>query len=308
MTFFNQDEQLNILGKSIIEATKAEFPEIAPNQIAITWVVYNPPIVRDTKNVTEFWQQQLRGWSDRGDEPIYPAGIVHLFYLVAICEWLEKGMVKTSAELERAIRDMVISSSNDATSLIVDVLTGSTSGPELSPGPFQTWKYQRNFINRYFQSLQWPELKGINVNQKTWCDGAYGRERVFQGLLMENRNRLTTHGTARLFHSIVSRMAVSAQASQKMMELLKQNLKPENLQERVKSKLIGFLGESLPPDVQLWSKSSFDIHIRHDVAYIELPNILPYLLVVFTEGKSISTNEKILPYISQKFVEAMKTL
>ncbi len=308
MTFFNQNEKLNILGKSIIEATKAEFPELNANQIAITWLVYDNPKVRNSKNTTEFWQQEVRGWSNRGDEPIYSAGIVHLFYLVAIYEWLEKGMVKTSPELERAIRDMVISSSNDATSLIVDVLTGTTSGPELSPGPFHTWKYQRNFVNRYFQSLKWPELKRINVNQKTWCDGPYGRERIFQGLLMENRNILTTDSTARLFHSIVGGIAVSSQGSQKMMDLLKHNLNQENLEEKSKSQLIGFLGESLPQDARLWSKSSLDIHIRHDAAYIELPNILPYLLVVFTEGRSMGRNQKILPYISQKFVEAMKTL
>ncbi|MGB3513967.1 MAG: serine hydrolase [Microcoleaceae cyanobacterium] len=305
MTFFNQDEQLNILGKTILEATKAEFPELATNQIAITWLVYHGSKVKDTKNAREFSQQQVRGWSERGDESIEPAGIVHLFYLVAICEWLEKGMVKTSQELERAIRDLVIYSSNDATSLIVDVLTGTTSGPELSPGPFHTWKYQRNFVNRYFQSLKWPELKRINVNQKTWCDGPYGRERMFQGLLMENRNILTSHSTARLFHSIVAGVAVSSQASQKMMELLKQNLNQENVKDRVKSQLIGFLGESLPENAQLWSKSSLDIQVRHDAAYIELPNLLPYLLVVFTEGRNISKNENILPYISQKFVEAM---
>lgn len=308
MTFFYKDEQLNILGKSIIEATRAEFPELTPEQIAITWLVYDSPRVGDAKNATEFWQQQVRGWSDRGDEPIYPGGIVHLFYLVAIYEWLEKGMVKTSVELERAIRDMVICSSNDATGLVVDVLTGTTSGPELSPGPFQTWKYQRNFVNRYFQSLKWPELTAINVNQKTWCDGAYGRERAFQGLLMENRNILTVHGTARLFHSIVGGVAVSSQASQKMMNLLKQNLNQEDPEGRVGSRAIGFLGESLPQDVQLWSKSSLDSQVRHDAAYVELPNLQPYLLVVFTEGKTLSKNEKILPYISQRFVEAMRTL
>jgi beta-lactamase class A len=76
-----------------------------------------------------------------------------------------KGMVQTSSELERAISDMIVASSNDATSLVVDVLTGTTSGPELPPGPFETWKTQRNIINRYFQSLGWPDLETINVNQ-----------------------------------------------------------------------------------------------------------------------------------------------
>ncbi len=308
MTFFDKDEQLNILGKDIIEATKLEFSELTCEQIAITWLVYHSPRAGNIQNSTEFWQKQVRGWSDRGDEPIYPGGIVHLFYLVAIYEWLEKGMVKTSAELERAIRDMILFSSNDATGLVVDVLTGTTSGPELSPGPFQTWKYQRNFVNRYFQSLKWPELKSININQKTWFDGPYGRERIFQGLLMENRNMLTTNGTARLLHSIVGGVAVSPQASEKIMNLLKNNPSQEDIKDGTKGQAIGFLDDSLPENANVWSTGIVDTYLRHNFAYIELPNLQPYLLVVFTEGKEISRNERILPYISQKFVEAMKKL
>ncbi len=308
MTFFDKDEQLNILGKNIIEATKLEFSELTCEQIAITWLVYDSPRAINLKNATEFWQKQVRGWSDRGDERIYPGRIVHLFYLVAIYEWLEKGMVKTSPELERAIRDMILFSNHDATGLVVDVLTGTTSGPELSPGPFQTWKYQRNFVNRYFQSLKWPELKSININQKTWSDGPYGRERIFQGLLMENRNILTTNATGRLLHSIVGGIAVSTQASEKMMDLLKKNSSQQDAKEVTKGQAIGFLDESLPQNANVWSIGTVDSYVRHNFAYIELPNLQPYLLVVFTEGKEISRNERILPYISQKFVEAMKKL
>ncbi|MGD1714520.1 serine hydrolase [Dapis sp. BLCC M172] len=306
MTFFDKDEQLNILGKDIIEATKLEFSELTSEQIAITWLVYHSPRTRHIKNPTEFWQKQVRGWSDRGDERIYPGKIVHLFYLVAIYEWLEKGMVKTSPELERAIRDMILSSNHDATGLVVDVLTGTTSGPELSPGPFQTWKYQRNFVNRYFQSLKWPELKSININQKTWSDSPYGREHIFQGLLMENRNILTTNATARLLHSIVGGIAVSPQASEKMMNLLKKNSSQEGAKDRSKGQAIGFLDENLPQNANVWSTGIVGTYVRHNFAYIELPNLQPYLLVIFTEGKEISRNERILPYMSQKFVEAMK--
>ncbi|MGD1807594.1 serine hydrolase [Dapis sp. BLCC M126] len=308
MTFFDKDEQLNILGKEIIQATKLEFSELNCEQIAITWLVYHSPKARNIKNPTEFCQKQVRGWSDRGDERIYPGRIVHLFYLVAIYEWLEKGMVKTSPEFERAIRDMILSSNHDATGLVVDVLTGTTSGPELSPGPFQTWKYQRNFVNRYFQSLKWPELKSININQKTWSDGPYGRERIFEGLLMENRNILTTNATARLLHSIVGGIAVSPQASEKMMNLLRKNPRQEDGKDGTKGQTIGFLDENLPQNGNVWSTGIIDTYVRHNFAYLELPNLQPYLLVVFIEGKEISRNERILPYISQKFVEAMKKL
>jgi hypothetical protein len=39
MVFFNQDQQLENIGNQIVEATWAEFPTLAANQIALTWVV-----------------------------------------------------------------------------------------------------------------------------------------------------------------------------------------------------------------------------------------------------------------------------
>ncbi|NJK65150.1 MAG: serine hydrolase [Microcoleus sp. SU_5_3] len=311
MTFFRQDEQLETLGTSIIEAAKAEFTGITADRIAITWIVYDPPVRVNTGGALssdEFWKYQPRGFGNRASERVYPASIVKLFYLVAVWEWAEKGMVKTSPELERAVKDMIVDSSNDATSLVVDVLTGTTSGPELPPGPFETWKQQRNLVNRYFQSLNWLDLQDININQKTWCDGPYGRERAFLGELMDNRNMLTTNAAARLLHSIVGGVAVSAKASQEMMGLMKRCLEPAELEADCNNQVTGFLGSGLPLEAKLWSKAGLTSQVRHDAAYIELPNLRPYLLVVFTEGKENSKNEEILPFISRQFAEAMTTL
>jgi hypothetical protein len=312
MAFFRKDEQLEHLGDRVLEATWAEFPGLARNQIALTWIVYDPPVPVNTGGALSpqaFWNHPVRGFSYRGVERIYPASMVKLFYLVAAHEWLEKGMLQTSAELERAMRDMIVDSSNDATSLVVDVLTGTTSGPELPPGPFETWKSQRNIINRYFQSLGWPEMETININQKTWGDGPYGRERVFLGELMENRNMLTTNATAQLLHSIVGGVAVSRARAQVMMALMKRNrLNPDELVASAENQVTGFLGGGLPQDVQLWSKAGWTSQVRHDAAYIELPSQRPYLLVVFTEGRAHSQNQAILPFVSQQIAAALVTL
>jgi hypothetical protein len=314
--FFRKSEPLEQLGNEILEATWAEFPELARHQIALTWLVYDPPVVVNTGGALspeEFWKHPVRGFSYRGVERIYPASVVKLFYLVAIAEWLETGMTPPSAELERAIRDAIVDSSNDATGLIVDSLSGTTSGPELPPGPFETWKFQRNIVNRYFQSLGWEELESINVNQKTWGDGPYGRERAFVGELMENRNMLTTNATARLLHSIVGGIAASSARSQTMMALLKRSLAstrlsdhaPADLGEGDENQVTGFLGEGLPPQAQLWSKAGWTSQARHDAAYIEIPSYSPYLLVVFTEGKAQSKNRALLPFVSRQVVAAM---
>lgn len=311
MTFFRKDEQLEKLGNEILEQTWAEFPGLARNQIALTWIVYDPPVPVNTGgalSAEEFWKHQVRGFSYRGVERIYPASVVKLFYLVAIEEWMETGMTPSSAELERAIRDMIVDSSNDATSLVVDVLSGTTSGPELPSGPFETWKFQRNIVNRYFQSLGWQELESINVNQKTWGDGPYGRERAFLGELMENRNMLTTHATARLLHSIVGGVAVSSVRSQAMMGLLKRSLNPADLKQDEEAQVRGFFGEALPQDAQLWSKAGWTNQVRHDAAYIELPSLPPYLLVAFIEGKAHGKNPVILPFVSRQVIAAMEKL
>lgn len=312
MTFFRKDEQLETLGDRVLDATWAEFPGLARNQIALTWIVYDLPVPVNTGGALSpqaFWSHPVRGFSYRGVERIYPASVVKLFYLVAVHEWLEKGMSQTSAELERAIRDMIVDSSNDATSLVVDVLTGTTSGPELPPGPFETWKSQRNIVNRYFQSLGWSEMETINVSQKTWGDGPYGRERVFLGELMENRNMLTTNATAQLLHSIVGGVAVSSVRSQAMMALMKRSLNPDELAvAECENQFTGFLGGRLPQNAQLWSKAGWTSQVRHDAAYIELPGQPPYLLVVFTEGKAHSKNQGILPFVSEQIAKALATL
>ncbi|NEQ30418.1 MAG: serine hydrolase [Leptolyngbya sp. SIO4C5] len=311
MTFFQADAELQAAVNDILAATWAKFPALAQNQIALTWLIYDPPVIVNTGGAISpetFWQYQPRGVAYRGVELIYPASVVKLFYLVAVQEWLEQGMIPTSSELERAMRDMIVDSSNDATGLVVDVLTGTTSGPELTAGPFETWQQQRNLVNRYLRSLQWPELATINVNQKTWCDGPYGRERVFLGDAFENRNLLTTDATARLVHSIIGGVSVTSARSQAMMQLMQRRLDPQALAADPENQVTGFLGAGVPQSAQVWSKAGLTSKVRHDVAYVEAAGRSPYLLVVFTEGTAHSQNEAILPFVSQQVWQAMARL
>jgi beta-lactamase class A len=125
---------------------------------------------------------------------------------------------------------------------------------------------------------------------------------------MENRNMLTTNATARLLHSIVGGVAVSSQASQGMMKLMERSLDPEELAADPENQVTGFLGAGLPENAQLWSKAGLTSQVRHDAAYIELPGVSPYLLVVFTQGKAQSQNEAILPFVSQQVASAVQEL
>ena len=309
--FFQLDDTLQQKLNQVLDLTWARFPSLAQNQIAVTWLVYEPPYIVNTGGAlspAEFWKQKPKGTSYRDVELIYPASVIKLFYLVAIHEWLERGMTQASLELERAMRDMIVDSSNDATGYVMDVLTGTTSGPELPPGPFETWKHQRNLVNRYFQSLKWPELATINANQKTWCDGPYGRERAFLGDGYENRNMLTTEASARLLHSIVGGVAVTAQRSKTMMDLMKRDLDPKVLAGDPENQVTGFVGAGVPVGSKVWSKAGLTSKVRHDAAYIEADGAHPYLLVVFTEGAEHSNNEEILPFVSAQILAAMQEM
>lgn len=302
MAFFQNDASLKTVALAVLESIWETFPSLGTDQIALTWLIYDAPVVVNTGGALapeEFWRYPIRGFSYRGEQLIYPASIVKIFYLVALGEWLASGMIEPQPELERAMTDMIVDSSNDATSFVVDTLTGTTSGPLLPSGPFETWKQQRNLVNRYFRSLGWPELNDININQKTWGDGPYGRERIFVGEMYENRNSLTTNACARLLHSIVGGVAVSSAYSQRMMSLLHRSLPPVASPPGEENQVTGFLGEGLPASAHLWSKAGWMSRVRHDCAYIEIPHQAPYLLVAFTEGSENAANKEILPFLSR---------
>lgn len=115
---------------------------------------------------------------------------------------MQTGALKQTPELERALHDMIVDSSNDATHYVVDALTGTTDGAELEETALREWMDKRNATNRYFAGLGYEK---INVNQKTWCEGPYGRERQGLGPNFEYRNKLTTEAVARLIYEIVAR-------------------------------------------------------------------------------------------------------
>src|SRR5688500_2698988 len=188
--------------------------------------------------------------SFRGNERIYPASVSKLFYLVAAHRWLEDRKIEQSPELTRALRDMIVDSSNEATQYVVDVITRTTSGYELPPREMEEWQYKRNAVNRYFTSLGYSN---ININQKTFCEDAYGRERVSRGPNGENRNKLTTDATARLMMEIVTGKVGTPARTAMMMDLLKRDY--ANKSKDTDDQGRGFTGMALQgvEGAKLWS-------------------------------------------------------
>ncbi len=235
----------------------------------------------------------------RGDVPIYPASVIKLFYLAAAHEWMERGKLEDAPELRRALRDMIVESSNDATHYVVDLLTGTTAGPELPEAEMKIWSEKRNAVNRYFQSVGYTNC---NMNQKPWGDGPYGRERLFVGKNFANRNALTVNATARLLAQIARGKEVSVERSKQMLELLKRDpSKARPADDCEPDQALDFTAPALPRGVRLWSKAGWTSATRHDAAYIELPNGARFVLVTFTTGHANDRN--IIPALARRVIE-----
>lgn len=239
--------------------------------------------------------------SFRGNERIYPASVVKLFYLVAAHRWLEDKKIEDTPELRRALKDMIVDSSNEATQYIVDVLTHTTGGYELPPEEMKEWQYKRDAMNRYFASLGYTN---INVNQKTFCEDAYGRERVSRLPDGSNRNKLTSDATARLMMEIATRKAVTPQRSAQMMELLKRDY--TGATKDADDQGHGFTGIALTgiEGGRLWSKAGWTSTTRHDVAYLELPNGSRFVLATFTTDHA--NEREIIPTVAKVVIDGIR--
>jgi beta-lactamase class A len=239
--------------------------------------------------------------SFRGNERIYPASVVKLFYLAAVHRWLEDKKIEETAELKRSVKDMIVDSSNEATQYVVDVLTQTTGGYELPAKEMEEWQRKRNVVNRYFTSLGYTN---INVNQKTFCEDAYGRERVSRGPNGQNRNKLTTDATAHLMLEIATGKAVTAERSAQMMELLKRDYTGTSKDPDDQGH--GFTGIALQgmDGVRLWSKAGWTSTTRHDAVYIEMPNGNKFVLVTFTTD--FANEREIIPTVARVIINEMQ--
>jgi hypothetical protein len=276
-----------------VQKTLAEFATIKlkADELAITLVD-----LRDAANPLSA--------SHRGDVQIYPASVVKLFYLVAAHQWMEDGRMPETPEMRRAMYDTIVYSYNESTSYMVDWLTGTTSGPELSPQELHVWHDKRNAVNRYFSLLGYTN---INANKKPWGEGPYGRETQAIAAFEPKRNWLTTDAAARLMTEIATGKAVTAERSKQMMALLKRDFSPAGdpppPSAEQEDQAREFTARGLPADAKLWSKAGYMSTHRHDAAYIELATGAKFVLVTFTTNHA--SEKRIIPFVTKIVAEGM---
>ncbi|MBI5690400.1 MAG: serine hydrolase [Verrucomicrobia bacterium] len=261
------DSPLDTLAHRAVQTTLTRFADrkLTADQVAVTLVDLSDP-------------RAPRQASVRGGERIYPASVIKLFYLAAVHRWMEDGRLTDTPEVRRAMRDMIVDSSNDATHYLIDLLTGTTSGPELPPAEIKAWFDARNAVTRYFEGLGY---RNVLAHKKPWGDGPYGRESQAIQLFEPKRNMLSTDDTARLLVEIVDGRCVTRTRSAQMRELLARDLGTQDPDPDNQAK---FTGTVLPASARLWSKAGWTSQTRHDATYVELPGGARYVFVAFTVG------------------------
>jgi beta-lactamase class A len=179
-------------------------------------------------------------------------------------------------DVERALKEMISVSDNDATAYLVDILADTTPGPSLEGRALHKFIERRREINHRFEKLGYKD--NVSAMMKPWSFGPFGRDLQVLGENKVNRNKLTPNACASLLLWILRQRAPG---SHEMMALLQRPLAPPREEE---NQVKEFIGASLPADAHLWSKAGWTNEVRHDAAYIELPNGKKMVLVIFTRG------------------------
>jgi beta-lactamase class A len=266
------DRELGAKITRAAEATLSDFPRLSSDNLALS--------------VVDLTKSDVPTRADyHGDAPFYPASVIKLFFMV---ETFHQG--KVSPEIERALREMIQVSDNDAAAYLLDVLTDTCSGSELDGKALDDFIEHRRKLNRYFASLGYD----ISAMLKPWSFGPFGRDMQAVGENKMNRNRASANSVAALLLWIVRHHAISARASDAMLALLERPLSPPRPAE---NQIKEYLGESLPSAAKLWSKAGDTSEVRHDAAYVELPNGHKFVLILFTRG--CADDKALLPSIGK---------
>ena len=293
MSFYYLNKEMGLALNDILGRLCSYNKDFSREDIAVTWINYKSENKRIYKGF---------GFGINNKKMIYPASVVKLVYGLAAYYWIKKGSLLLTEEIIDAASKMLSFSSNNATSFLIDLLTGTTSGPCVEGELWENWKFQRNLINDWLYDLHWDELIGINCCQKTWDDGPFGREKEFYGYENQNRNIMTTDSAARVLEEIMIHIDYQ-ENDLNLRNFLKRNLNKRFLENDSLNQIDGFLGAGLPENINLWSKAGLMSEVRHDSAWWINSKSLQTLLVVFCDGEKYSKETSLLPAIAKEVYE-----
>jgi len=243
-------------------------------------------------------------------EPRFPASIAKLFWMVAFFGELEAGKNDSYLISEENLYKMIQNSDNEPASDVLDWLTDTQSGSNLSKDELNIWKNKRDSVNRFFRKANYQY---VNISQKNFPVPKLkllkpeGRELQIRGNQSNPlRNSLTTYETARLLYEINTRQSVSQDSSRKMQDLLRRDYEKEKLKEYDSIK--GFLGERLlSSKIKLYSKAGWTSDSRQDAAVVvSHDGKTKYILVIFGDDPAFANDWDFFPDASLIVYENMR--
>jgi beta-lactamase class A len=271
------DPSLAVAIKRATEDSLKENPRLTADNLAITLI----DVTRDST---------IQRADYHGDAPFYPASVVKIFYMAETFHQQKQN----EKDVDRALKEMIGKSDNDATAFILDTISDTASGPWLDDRPFRKFAERRRVVNKWLNPLGYD----ISAMSKPWSFGPFGRDReLVPDKSSPNRNRATSNAVGSMLLWIVRHRAVSADASEAMMALLNRPLPPGKDENQV----AGYIGEAVPAGSKLWSKAGWTSEVRHDAAYIELPSGRKIIMVIFTRGMD-ENDATIIPSIAKKLL------
>ncbi|HEX7810071.1 MAG TPA: hypothetical protein VF608_15150, partial [Thermoanaerobaculia bacterium] len=186
------------------ETSLKAYPKLKADDLAITIIDLSDP--------------QLIARADyHGDVPFYPASVIKLFFMADVFATKKEKV----PDVDRALKEMIVVSDNDATAYIVDILANTVPGPSLEGRALAKYIERRRDINHRFEKLGYVD--NVSAMMKPWSFGPFGVDKQVLGENRVNRNKLTANATASLLLWIVRRRAPGAEAQ---MSLLARPLAP----------------------------------------------------------------------------------
>lgn len=304
MSFFDDDPELQRIGSLITDKAEIAFGARGVPSEQFGYVLLRPG--RDG--------ERPKGAALRPEWRSYPCSLVKVFFVVAAQAALESGQLSAHEELDRAMRDMILWSSNSATNYIIDLFTQTTGDTLLDEQDIAAWCERREAVNRFFAQLGWPELKDINLNQKLMDDLRYGREKIGLDRSPGGHNALTPIAMARLMHEIFHGSVLSEAGRNKVRGLLARDL-ASSFVSRGAYQVQGYLAGGMPEGTQIWSKAGRTRWLgderadfrRHDALRAILPGGQEFILTVFAKGEAIAEDDGFLPALGAIVAGEMKS-
>lgn len=240
----------------------------------------------------------------------YPASITKLFWGVMLYSQFESGELLKNDIPPEIVEKMLHDSDNDAASFVVDQITSTESGADLSEQELDEWLRARYSLNSFFIDAGYDE--SLNISQKNFplsnMSSPTGRDLQIREPDRETpiRNSLSTYDISRLLYELYSGKLLLPNHKAEIMNYLYQDLDPGVWAQKEYSSVEGFLGEGLPSSALIHTKVGWTSSSRQEAAIIESADgSARYILVLIGENPIYADNEEIFPMISRLVYEGL---